>query len=75
MPFQILLSPPRFFVQNDICLTDILEEMARRLPKAGGVSFQTEDEIAAIGSVVAVVRRVTPPETSSSNSRPSVVPI
>jgi 2-oxoglutarate ferredoxin oxidoreductase subunit alpha len=32
--------------------TDILEEMARRLPGAGGAVFQTEDEIAAISSVV-----------------------
>jgi 2-oxoglutarate ferredoxin oxidoreductase subunit alpha len=32
--------------------SDILEEMAKRLPSAGGASFQTEDEIAAIASVV-----------------------
>jgi len=32
--------------------SDILEEMAKRLPGLGGTSFQTEDEIAAIGSVV-----------------------
>ena len=32
--------------------SDILEEMAKRLPGMGGTSFQTEDEIAAIGSVV-----------------------
>ncbi len=32
--------------------SDILEEMARRLPGAGGAVLQTEDEIAAIGSVV-----------------------
>jgi 2-oxoglutarate ferredoxin oxidoreductase subunit alpha len=32
--------------------SDILEEMARRLPAVGGASFQTEDEIAAIASVV-----------------------
>ncbi len=32
--------------------SDILEEMARRLPSAGGAVLQTEDEIAAIGSVV-----------------------
>jgi 2-oxoglutarate ferredoxin oxidoreductase subunit alpha len=32
--------------------SDILEEMARRLPQAGGAAFQTEDEIAAIASVV-----------------------
>jgi 2-oxoglutarate/2-oxoacid ferredoxin oxidoreductase subunit alpha len=32
--------------------TDILEEMARRLPGIGGTSLQTEDEIAAIGSVI-----------------------
>ena len=29
--------------------SDILEEMARRLPGIGGTSLQTEDEIAAIG--------------------------
>ena len=32
--------------------SDILEEMAKRLPEIGGAAFQTEDEIAAIGSVV-----------------------
>lgn len=32
--------------------SDILEEMAKRLPDAGGASLQTEDEIAAIASVV-----------------------
>ncbi|MCL7453195.1 MAG: 2-oxoacid:acceptor oxidoreductase subunit alpha [Anaerolineae bacterium] len=32
--------------------SDILEEMAKRLPPIGGASFQTEDEIAAIASVV-----------------------
>ncbi len=32
--------------------SDILEEMAARLPGIGGACFQTEDEIAAIGSVV-----------------------
>jgi 2-oxoglutarate ferredoxin oxidoreductase subunit alpha len=32
--------------------SDILEEMARRLPDVGGAILQTEDEIAAIGSVV-----------------------
>jgi 2-oxoglutarate ferredoxin oxidoreductase subunit alpha len=32
--------------------SDILEEMARRLPGAGGAVLQTEDEISAIGSVV-----------------------
>jgi len=32
--------------------TDILEEMARRLPNTGGAALQTEDEIAAIGGVV-----------------------
>ncbi|MGD8792202.1 MAG: 2-oxoacid:acceptor oxidoreductase subunit alpha [Anaerolineae bacterium] len=32
--------------------SDILEEMARRLPGAGGAVLQTEDEIAAIASVV-----------------------
>jgi len=32
--------------------SDILEEMAKRLPDIGGAAYQTEDEIAAIGSVV-----------------------
>jgi 2-oxoglutarate ferredoxin oxidoreductase subunit alpha len=32
--------------------SDILEEMAKRLPEAGGAALQTEDEIAAIASVV-----------------------
>jgi 2-oxoglutarate ferredoxin oxidoreductase subunit alpha len=32
--------------------SDILEEMARRLPEVGGATLQTEDEIAAIASVV-----------------------
>jgi 2-oxoglutarate ferredoxin oxidoreductase subunit alpha len=32
--------------------TDILEEMAKRLPDIGGATFQTEDEISAIASVV-----------------------
>jgi 2-oxoglutarate ferredoxin oxidoreductase subunit alpha len=32
--------------------SDILHEMASRLPRAGGATFQTEDEIAAIASVV-----------------------
>lgn len=32
--------------------SDILEEMARRLAGIGGTSLQTEDEIAAIGSVI-----------------------
>jgi 2-oxoglutarate ferredoxin oxidoreductase subunit alpha len=32
--------------------SDILEEMAKRLPELGGATLQTEDEIAAIGSVV-----------------------
>lgn len=32
--------------------SDILEEMAKRLPDIGGATYQTEDEIAAIGSVV-----------------------
>ncbi|MFN2169103.1 MAG: 2-oxoacid:acceptor oxidoreductase subunit alpha, partial [Anaerolineae bacterium] len=32
--------------------TDILEEMAKRLPEIGGAAFQTEDEIAAIAAVV-----------------------
>jgi 2-oxoglutarate ferredoxin oxidoreductase subunit alpha len=34
--------------------SDILEEMALRLPGVGGASIQTEDEIAAIGSVIGV---------------------
>jgi 2-oxoglutarate ferredoxin oxidoreductase subunit alpha len=32
--------------------SDILEEMAKRLPDVGGATFQTEDEIAAIASVI-----------------------
>ncbi len=32
--------------------TDILEEMAQRLPRMGGTSLQTEDEISAIGSAI-----------------------
>jgi 2-oxoglutarate ferredoxin oxidoreductase subunit alpha len=32
--------------------SDILEEMAKRLPEAGGAALQTEDEIAAIASVI-----------------------
>ncbi len=32
--------------------TDILEEMARRLPPLGGAVLQTEDEISAISSVI-----------------------
>lgn len=32
--------------------SDILEEMAKRLPALGGTVLQTEDEIAAIGAVV-----------------------
>jgi 2-oxoglutarate ferredoxin oxidoreductase subunit alpha len=32
--------------------SDILEEMANRLPSVGGATLQTEDEIAAIASVV-----------------------
>ena len=32
--------------------TDILEEMAKRLPELGGATLQTEDEIAAIGTVI-----------------------
>ena len=43
----------RFFAGYPITpATDILEEMAKRLPAIGGACFQTEDEIAAIGSVV-----------------------
>ncbi|MGD9146588.1 MAG: 2-oxoacid:acceptor oxidoreductase subunit alpha [Anaerolineae bacterium] len=32
--------------------SDILEEMAKRLPNVGGATLQTEDEIAAIASVI-----------------------
>ncbi len=43
----------RFFAGYPITpASDILEEMAKRLPGIGGACFQTEDEIAAIGSVV-----------------------
>jgi 2-oxoglutarate ferredoxin oxidoreductase subunit alpha len=43
----------RFFAGYPITpASDILEEMAKRLPGVGGASFQTEDEISAIGSVV-----------------------
>ncbi len=43
----------RFFAGYPITpASDILEEMARRLPDVGGATLQTEDEIAAIGSVV-----------------------
>jgi 2-oxoglutarate ferredoxin oxidoreductase subunit alpha len=43
----------RFFAGYPITpASDILEEMASRLPGAGGAVLQTEDEIAAIGSVV-----------------------
>ena len=43
----------RFFSGYPITpASDILEEMAKRLPEIGGAAFQTEDEIAAIGSVV-----------------------
>jgi len=43
----------RFFAGYPITpATDILEEMAQRLPDVGGAVLQTEDEIAAIGSVV-----------------------
>jgi 2-oxoglutarate ferredoxin oxidoreductase subunit alpha len=43
----------RFFAGYPITpATDILEEMARRLPDVGGATFQTEDEIAAIGAVI-----------------------
>ncbi len=43
----------RFFAGYPITpASDILEEMARRLPEVGGAILQTEDEIAAIGSVV-----------------------
>jgi 2-oxoglutarate ferredoxin oxidoreductase subunit alpha len=43
----------RFFAGYPITpASDILEEMARRLPGFGGAVLQTEDEIAAIGSVV-----------------------
>lgn len=43
----------RFFAGYPITpASDILEEMAKRLPNAGGATLQTEDEIAAIASVV-----------------------
>ncbi len=43
----------RFFAGYPITpASDILEEMARRLPDVGGATLQTEDEISAIGSVV-----------------------
>jgi 2-oxoglutarate ferredoxin oxidoreductase subunit alpha len=43
----------RFFAGYPITpASDILEEMAERLPEVGGAVLQTEDEIAAIGSVV-----------------------
>jgi 2-oxoglutarate ferredoxin oxidoreductase subunit alpha len=43
----------RFFAGYPITpASDILEEMAKRLPDIGGATYQTEDEIAAIGSVV-----------------------
>ena len=43
----------RFFAGYPITpASDILEEMAQRLPHVGGATLQTEDEIAAIGSVV-----------------------
>lgn len=43
----------RFFAGYPITpASDILEEMAKRLPDVGGAALQTEDEIAAIGSVV-----------------------
>jgi len=43
----------RFFAGYPITpASDIMEELAKRLPKMGGAVFQTEDEIAAIGAVV-----------------------
>ena len=43
----------RFFAGYPITpASDILEEMARRLPDVGGAILQTEDEIAAIGGVL-----------------------
>jgi 2-oxoglutarate ferredoxin oxidoreductase subunit alpha len=43
----------RFFAGYPITpASDILEEMAKRLPAAGGATLQTEDEIAAIANVV-----------------------
>jgi 2-oxoglutarate ferredoxin oxidoreductase subunit alpha len=43
----------RFFAGYPITpASDILEEMAKRLPGVGGASVQTEDEISAIASVV-----------------------
>ncbi len=43
----------RFFAGYPITpASDIMEELAKRLPKMGGAVLQTEDEIAAIGAVV-----------------------
>jgi 2-oxoglutarate ferredoxin oxidoreductase subunit alpha len=43
----------RFFAGYPITpASDILEEMAKRMPDVGGATLQTEDEIAAIASVV-----------------------
>jgi 2-oxoglutarate ferredoxin oxidoreductase subunit alpha len=43
----------RFFAGYPITpASDILEEMAKRLPGAGGTTLQTEDEISAIAGVV-----------------------
>jgi 2-oxoglutarate/2-oxoacid ferredoxin oxidoreductase subunit alpha len=43
----------RFFAGYPITpASDILEELAKRLPKLGGAVLQTEDEIAAISAVV-----------------------
>lgn len=43
----------RFFAGYPITpASDILEEMAKRLPPLGGAALQTEDELAAIGVVV-----------------------
>ena len=48
-----LAAECRFFAGYPITpATEILEEMARILPRIGGVCFQAEDEIAAIGAVL-----------------------
>jgi 2-oxoglutarate ferredoxin oxidoreductase subunit alpha len=48
-----LASGCRYFAGYPITpASDILEEMAKRLPDVGGATLQTEDEIAAIASVI-----------------------
>jgi 2-oxoglutarate ferredoxin oxidoreductase subunit alpha len=48
-----LASGCRFFAGYPITpATEILEEMSRVMPKIGGVCFQAEDEMAAIGSAL-----------------------